>query len=46
MIKKKDPPLLTMNEMKEIVSCVDQFMCVLEKDKKQAKVNIFSVFPK
>ncbi|KAK7575999.1 hypothetical protein V9T40_012285 [Parthenolecanium corni] len=41
MIKKRDPPLLTFTEMKDMVLTVDQFASELEADKIQAdEINI------
>lgn len=39
MIRKRDPPLLTFTEMKDMVLTVDQFASELDADKVQADVS-------
>lgn len=41
LFKKKDPPILTMEEMEENVQTIEQIMQVLNKDKNEAQVNKF-----
>lgn len=41
VIKKKDPPVLSLSEMKDVVSMIDQFMNTLEEDVILAKVRFF-----
>jgi hypothetical protein len=38
IFKKKDPPILTKEEMEENVQSVEQIMQLLEEEKKEAKV--------
>lgn len=40
LIRKKDPPMLSINEMKEMVNTVDKFMSMLEQDMILANVSI------
>lgn len=40
---KKDPPILTKEEMEENVQTVEQIMQILEEDKNEAQVNKFYV---
>jgi hypothetical protein len=39
IFKKKDPPILTKEEMEENVQTIEQIMELLEEEKKEAKVN-------
>lgn len=39
-VKKKDPPILTMEEMAESVEAVDDLVRKLKEDKKEADVGI------
>jgi hypothetical protein len=39
IFKKKDPPILTKEEMEENVQTIEQIMQLLEEESKEAKVN-------
>lgn len=43
IFKKKDPPILTKEEMEENVQIIEQIMQLLEEDKKEAEVTTFCV---
>lgn len=43
IFKKKDPPILTKEEMEENVQTIEQIMQILEEDKNEAAVNKFYV---
>jgi hypothetical protein len=44
IFKKKDPPILTKEEMEENVQIIEQIMQLLEEDKKEAEVTTFCIY--
>jgi dynein heavy chain len=43
IFKKKDPPILTMEEIEESVGTIEQIVQILKEDKNEAQVNKFYV---